>query len=93
MVGGAFLGVAVSESGWPSKGDPAATLENARKYNARLVEKVQSSKGTPKKPTETIEIFLFALFNEEGGESERNFGTRVKGLRCGFEQRVLLEGG
>ncbi|KAG6408176.1 hypothetical protein SASPL_131180 [Salvia splendens] len=95
------LGVAVSESGWPSKGDPAATPENARRYNARLVEKAQSSKGTPMKPSETIEIWLFALFNEnrkEGGESERNFGifnpdgSRVYDvdLRCEFCSKAEL---
>ncbi|XP_047983590.1 glucan endo-1,3-beta-D-glucosidase-like isoform X2 [Salvia hispanica] len=75
--GNRSIRLVVSESGWPSKGDPAATPENARTYNARLVEKAQSNKGTPMKPSETIEIFLFALFNEnkkEGGESERNFG-------------------
>lgn len=70
----------VSESGWPSKGDlseTAATPENAKTYNTRLIERAQSNKGTPMRPKEGIEIFVFALFNEnkkEGGASERNFG-------------------
>ncbi|KAL1557000.1 glucan endo-1,3-beta-D-glucosidase-like isoform X2 [Salvia divinorum] len=75
--GNRSIRLVVSESGWPSKGDPAATPENARTYNGRLVEKAQSNKGTPMKPSESVEIFVFALFNEnkkEGGESERNFG-------------------
>ncbi|KAM7517382.1 hypothetical protein LguiA_006965 [Lonicera macranthoides] len=72
--------IIVSESGWPSKGDAgesAATPENAKTYNTRLIERGQSNKGTPMRPKDSIEIFVFALFNEnkkEGGTSERNFG-------------------
>ncbi|XP_057489843.1 glucan endo-1,3-beta-glucosidase 12-like [Actinidia eriantha] len=72
--------ITVSESGWPSKGDAgeiAATPENARTYNTRLIERAQSNKGTPMKPKDKIEIFVFALFNEnkkQGVSSERNFG-------------------
>ncbi|CAK7346001.1 unnamed protein product [Dovyalis caffra] len=72
--------ITISESGWPSKGesgDTAATPDHAKTYNTRLVERAQSSKGTPMSPKESIEIFVFALFNEnkkEGGVSERNFG-------------------
>ncbi|KDP36766.1 hypothetical protein JCGZ_08057 [Jatropha curcas] len=72
--------ITVSESGWPSKGDPgddAATPDNAKTYNTRLIERAQSNKGTPMKPKDNIEIFVFALFNEnkkDGSVSERNFG-------------------
>ncbi|XAR61522.1 Glucan endo-1,3-beta-D-glucosidase [Bertholletia excelsa] len=72
--------ITVSESGWPSKGEPgetAATAENARTYNTRLIEQAQSNKGTPMRPKDKIEIFVFALFNEnkkQGSASERNFG-------------------
>ncbi|CAK9178300.1 unnamed protein product [Ilex paraguariensis] len=72
--------ITVSESGWPSKGEAgetAATPENAKTYNTRLIERAQSNKGTPMRPKDTIEIFVFALFNEnkkQGGASERNFG-------------------
>lgn len=72
--------ITVSESGWPSKGNPgdkAATPDNAKTYNTRLIQRAQSNKGTPMKPKDTIEIFVFALFNEnkkDGGVSERNFG-------------------
>ncbi|XP_071690005.1 glucan endo-1,3-beta-glucosidase 12-like [Rutidosis leptorrhynchoides] len=74
------VGITVSESGWPSKGESgetAASPDNAKAYNSRLITKAQSNKGTPMKPNEKIEIFLFALFNEnkkQGGASERNFG-------------------
>ncbi|KAK1362215.1 Glucan endo-1,3-beta-D-glucosidase [Heracleum sosnowskyi] len=72
--------IIVSESGWPSKGEAneaAATPENARTYNTRLIERGQSSKGTPMRPKENVQIFVFSLFNEnkkEGVASERNFG-------------------
>lgn len=72
--------ITVSESGWPSKGDTgdiAATPQNAKTYNTRLIERAQSNKGTPMKPRDKIEIYVFALFNEnkkKGGTTERNFG-------------------
>lgn len=72
--------ITVSESGWPSKGDAgetAAAPDNAKTYITRLIERAQSNKGTPMKPRDSIEIFVFALFNEnkkQGGVSERNFG-------------------
>ncbi|GKV44410.1 hypothetical protein SLEP1_g51597 [Rubroshorea leprosula] len=78
--GNQTIEITVSESGWPSKGAPgdaAATLDNAKKYNTRLIERAQSNKGTPMKPKDKAEIFLFALFNENkktGDETERHFG-------------------
>lgn len=78
--GNRSIKIVVSESGWPSKGDSGeteATPQNARTYNTRLIERAQSNKGTPMKAKESIEIFVFSLFNEnkkEGGASERNFG-------------------
>ncbi|CAN0927340.1 Glucan endo-1,3-beta-D-glucosidase [Linum grandiflorum] len=78
--GNRTVDITVSESGWPSKGEPgenAATPANAKTYNTRLIERAQSSKGTPMSPRAKVEIFVFALFNEnkkEGGASERNFG-------------------
>ncbi|XP_058098271.1 glucan endo-1,3-beta-D-glucosidase-like [Magnolia sinica] len=90
--------ITISESGWPSKGDSgdtAATLANARTYNTRLIERADSQVGTPMRPKEKVEVYVFALFNEnkkEGSASERNFGilngdgTQVyeMELRCSF---------
>ncbi|KAK2988211.1 hypothetical protein RJ640_020693 [Escallonia rubra] len=78
--GNRSIKIIVSESGWPSKGDAGevtATPENAKIYNTRLIERGQSSRGTPIRPKDSVEIFVFALFNEnkkQGGASERNFG-------------------
>ncbi|KAL8552898.1 hypothetical protein ACS0TY_001540 [Phlomoides rotata] len=70
----------ISETGWPSKGDAdeaGATLENARKYNGNLLKLISQKKGTPMKPNLDLNIYVFALFNENkkpGPTSERNFG-------------------
>jgi len=74
------INVVVSETGWPSKGDGnevGASVENAAAYNANLVRKILTSKGTPLRPKADLTVFLFALFNENqkpGPTSERNFG-------------------
>lgn len=72
--------VRVSETGWPSKGDPGevgATVENARAYNRNLLLRQLGNEGTPLRPNQRLEVYLFALFNEDmkpGPTSERNYG-------------------
>ncbi|CAL9207628.1 unnamed protein product [Musa hybrid cultivar] len=94
------IDVAISETGWPSKGDPdetGATLENAAKYNRNLLRRIAMNQGTPMKPTVPINVHVFALFNEDlkpGATSERNYGlfypdgTPVYDI--GFQDHVLL---
>lgn len=70
----------MSETGWPSKGDTneiGASLENARAYNRNLLVRQLKSEGTPVRPNQKLEVYLFALFNENlkpGPTSERNYG-------------------
>ncbi|XP_038894075.1 glucan endo-1,3-beta-glucosidase 11-like [Benincasa hispida] len=72
--------VRISETGWPSKGDPdetGATVENAANYNRNLLRRQMANEGTPLRPNLRLEIYLFALFNENlkpGPTSERNYG-------------------
>lgn len=72
--------VVVSETGWPSKGDSneiGASVDNAASYNGNLVKRVLTGTGTPLRPKDQINVFLFALFNENqktGPTSERNYG-------------------
>ncbi|KEH27229.1 putative glucan endo-1,3-beta-D-glucosidase [Medicago truncatula] len=72
--------VMVTETGWPSKGSPketAATPDNAQTYNTNLIRHVINETGTPAKPGEELDIYIFSLFNENrkpGLESERNWG-------------------
>ncbi|XP_030523815.1 glucan endo-1,3-beta-glucosidase 12 [Rhodamnia argentea] len=70
----------VTETGWPSKGDSneiGAGAENAAAYNGNLVKRVLTGNGTPLRPNNTVDVYLFALFNENqkpGPTSERNYG-------------------
>lgn len=70
----------VSETGWPSKGDEnevGAGAENAAAYNGNLVRRVLTGGGTPLRPEQPLNVYLFALFNEDqksGPTSERNYG-------------------
>lgn len=72
--------VHISETGWPSKGDEnevGATPENAKKYNGNLMKLMAQKKGTPMRPNSDLNIYVFALFNENmkpGPTSERNYG-------------------
>ncbi|KAG5235820.1 hypothetical protein OIU76_025790 [Salix suchowensis] len=74
------LQVHISETGWPSKGDAdevGASLENAKKYNGNLLKTIYQKKGTPMRPNTDLNIYVFALFNENmkpGPTSERNYG-------------------
>ncbi|KAE9598985.1 hypothetical protein Lal_00022550 [Lupinus albus] len=72
--------VRVSETGWPSKGDPnevGASPQNAATYNRNLIRRQMANEGTPLTPRLRLEVYLFALFNEDmkpGPTSERNYG-------------------
>jgi hypothetical protein len=69
--------VAVTETGWPTAGHPAATPENAAAYNAKIVDRAARGVGTPRRPAVLVETFLFDLYDEDGkpgAEFERHFG-------------------
>ncbi|CAI9105640.1 OLC1v1004610C3 [Oldenlandia corymbosa var. corymbosa] len=72
--------VKISETGWPSKGDPnevGATPQNAALYNGNLLRRISENQGTPANPSIPIDVYVFALFNEDmkpGPASERNYG-------------------
>ncbi|CAM6048089.1 unnamed protein product [Sphagnum compactum] len=69
----------ITETGWPSKGDPSeigASIPNAAIYNNNLVKHV-TTLGTPLRPGVEFDTYIFALFNEDlkpGPASERNWG-------------------
>uniref|UniRef100_A0ACD5ZNP7 Uncharacterized protein n=1 Tax=Avena sativa TaxID=4498 RepID=A0ACD5ZNP7_AVESA len=77
---GKAVEIQVSETGWPSQGDadePGASPQNAAKYNGNLMKLVAQGKGTPGAPGEPLQVYVFALFNENqkpGPASERHYG-------------------
>ncbi|XP_071691537.1 glucan endo-1,3-beta-glucosidase-like [Rutidosis leptorrhynchoides] len=77
-LGGASVPIVVSESGWPSAGHQAATVNNAGTYYRNLINHVKMSNGTPARRGISIETYLFAMFDENmkpGKETEKHFGV------------------
>ncbi|KAM0947874.1 putative glucan endo-1,3-beta-D-glucosidase [Dioscorea sansibarensis] len=75
--GGGGLGLVVSETGWPSDGGMiGASVENAWTYNKNVVAHVKSNAGTPKRPGTALDVYVFAMFNEDLKPvgTEQNFG-------------------
>ncbi|KAI5073904.1 hypothetical protein GOP47_0011917 [Adiantum capillus-veneris] len=74
------ISILVSETGWPSAGDKdevGATVENAQIYHTNLFQHLLKSTGTPLKPNISLDVYLFALFNEDqktGPTSEKHYG-------------------
>ncbi|KAK6912470.1 Glycoside hydrolase family 17 [Dillenia turbinata] len=76
-VGVTNVALVVGESGWPSAGMGNFTTKHlAATYNKNFMNHVLSNRGTPKRPGDYIEGFIFAMFNEnlKPAGKERNFG-------------------
>ncbi|KAI3466467.1 hypothetical protein Pfo_023130 [Paulownia fortunei] len=90
--------IVVSETGWPSKGgenEVGASEENAAAYNGNLVRRVLTGGGTPLRPDEPLNVYLFALFNENekpGPTSERNFGLFYPNEQKVYDIPLTVEG-
>ncbi|OEL18605.1 Glucan endo-1,3-beta-glucosidase 8 [Dichanthelium oligosanthes] len=76
-VGG--LPIVVGEVGWPTDGDKHATTAYAQKFYAGLLRKLAANSGTPLRPNQYIEVYLFSLIDEDAksvapGNFERHWG-------------------
>jgi hypothetical protein len=76
-VGG--LPVVVGEVGWPTDGDKHATAAYAQRFYAGLLRKLAANTGTPLRPGQYIEVYLFSLIDEDAksvapGNFERHWG-------------------
>ncbi|KAI0498907.1 hypothetical protein KFK09_019805 [Dendrobium nobile] len=73
------ISVIVGEIGWPTDGDPNANVDNARRFNQGLFDRIAKRMGTPKRPTPP-DIYVFALIDEDAksvqpGNFERHWGV------------------
>lgn len=53
-------------------------MRNAASYNNHLVARVLNNAGTPHRPDQPVDAYIFSLYNENrktGPESERNWGV------------------
>ncbi|KAL4204258.1 hypothetical protein AMTRI_Chr01g131220 [Amborella trichopoda] len=73
-VGGRGVPLVASDSGWPSVGGAAATIDNDQTYNSNLVQHVDQ--GTLRRVGRPLETYVFAMFNENNKAAgiEQNFG-------------------
>ncbi|KAI4335810.1 hypothetical protein L6164_014419 [Bauhinia variegata] len=70
--------IIVGEVGWPTDGDMAATVQNAKRFNQGLLKHTLSGDGTPKRKG-IIDFYLFSLIDEDAksvapGNFERHWG-------------------
>ncbi|CAL9236202.1 unnamed protein product, partial [Arabidopsis halleri] len=87
--------IAVGETGWPTACDaPWCSPQNAENYNLNIIKRAQVI-GTPLMPNRHIDIFIFALFNEDGKPGptrERNWGLFKPDFSAMYDVGVLKGG-
>ncbi|CAD6217800.1 unnamed protein product [Miscanthus lutarioriparius] len=72
-------------------GGPEATVANAQAYNNYVINRVLSGNtGTPHRPDADMDVYIFALFNENGksddpDDVERNFGLFYPNMQKIYE--------
>lgn len=78
-IGEGDMKIIVGEVGWPTDGNKFAKETLARRFYDGLFKKLASKKGTPMRPNEKFDVYLFGLFDEDlksvlPGFFERHWG-------------------
>ena len=78
-VGHGDMDIIVGEVGWPTDGDINANIKNAVRFYNGLLNRIAKKTGTPLRPGADIEMYLFALLDEDTksiapGNFERHWG-------------------
>ncbi|KAH6817281.1 O-Glycosyl hydrolases family 17 protein [Perilla frutescens var. frutescens] len=71
--------VIIGEIGWPTDGNINANPQLARRFNQGLISRINSGRGTPRRPT-LPDIYMFSLLDEDTksidpGNFERHWGV------------------
>ncbi|XP_072987543.1 glucan endo-1,3-beta-glucosidase 8-like [Typha latifolia] len=79
-VGLGNLQILVGEVGWPTDGDIHATTAYAQRFYNGLLKRLGANQGTPLRPNQYIEVYLFSLIDEDAksiapGNFERHWGV------------------
>ncbi|KAL5216981.1 hypothetical protein ABZP36_017665 [Zizania latifolia] len=78
-VGHGDMPIIVGEVGWPTDGNKHATATYAQRFYNGLLKRLAANVGTPLRPGQYIEVYLFGLLDEDiksvaPGSFERHWG-------------------
>ncbi|KAG6469315.1 glucan endo-1,3-beta-glucosidase 8-like [Zingiber officinale] len=78
-VGLGDLPIIVGEVGWPTEGDVNAKMAYAQRFYNGLLLKLSANQGTPRRPNQYVEVYMFSLIDEDAksimpGNFERHWG-------------------
>ncbi|KAG6498935.1 glucan endo-1,3-beta-glucosidase 8-like [Zingiber officinale] len=78
-VGLGNLPIIIGEVGWPTDGDRNANAAYAERFYNGLLPRLAANRGTPLRPSQYIEVYLFSLIDEDyksiqPGNFERHWG-------------------
>uniref|UniRef100_A0ACD5U897 Uncharacterized protein n=1 Tax=Avena sativa TaxID=4498 RepID=A0ACD5U897_AVESA len=78
-VGHGDMPIIVGEVGWPTDGDRRAKASYAQRFYDGLLKRLASNRGTPARPNQRLDVYLFGLVDEdqksvEPGSFERHWG-------------------
>ncbi|GER30654.1 glucan endo-1 3-beta-glucosidas [Striga asiatica] len=71
-------------------------VENARIFNGNLLKRVEEKQGTPLRPSNPLNAYIFALFDEDlkpGPETERYFGLFYPNMTPAYNIGLQARGG